>query len=199
MVFDLWYPGNAAMTSSGDPSPARLPSALPSCNTTTLGRAFQPLCVSPPLLSCGNLPRNSALQTAGSDPSCVCSNNERKKEWNEVLPDAIWVPWIFPSTLSCSREREGGEGRVFFSSREKTFHPFRSSLSTNPVDNSTLDRYYCFSPFSLFRLQRSLLSVSTSDFDATLERFCNSVGVGRSMYSPLLSRVREHFLLSFSP
>lgn len=130
LVFDLWYPGNAAMTSSGDPSPARLPSALPSCNTTTLGRAFQPLCVSPPLLSCGNLPRNSALQTAGSDPSCVCSNNERKKEWNEVLPDTIRVPWIFPSTLSYSRGR--GRGESFFLVSRKNFPSFSIFLIDEP-------------------------------------------------------------------
>ena len=134
MVFDLWYPGNAAMTSSGDPSSVGY-HPLPVCNTPTLGRAFQPLYVSQP--PPGNLPRNSALQT-GSDPSFslryrVCSNNERKegaerRESSLRARDAIWVPWvpIFLSTLSLScsrgerkREREKKDIEFFFRAKKE--------------------------------------------------------------------------------
>ena len=87
LVFDLWYPGNGAMTSSGDPSPVGY-HPLPSCNTTLRAcLPTTPLSLSLSLSLCvymvcarvfhhhghlppGNPPRNSALQT-GSDPSCA--------------------------------------------------------------------------------------------------------------------------------
>lgn len=146
------------MTSSGDPSPAGLPPSVTTIVQHHHPRAclpappvrFTPLLLPPPppSPSCGNLPRNSALQTAGSDPSCVCSNNRRGRKSGRRFFSPSTRYGFHGSSLQPFRERGmrgGGERKkkdfFFFLSRleEKTF---RSSLPTKPVHRSIIQSFY---------------------------------------------------------
>lgn len=125
LVFDLWYPGNAAMTSSGDPSSVGyhpLPSA---CNTNPRACLPAPVrfttTVNPLLqISLAIPPSKRALTPLALYR--VCSNNERTRK-GSLRRDMGSMGSIFLSTLSlsCSRgERERGKKiRLFFFERRK--------------------------------------------------------------------------------
>lgn len=126
LVFDLWYPGNAAMTSSGDPSSVGyhpLPSA---CNTNPRACLPAPVrfttTVNPLLqISLAIPPSKRALTPLALYR--VCSNNERKRKKERVLFAAIWVPWV-PSSFQPFhfRARGGREKKrygFFFFERRK--------------------------------------------------------------------------------
>lgn len=140
------------MTSSGDPSPAGLPPSV-----TTIVQHHHPRACLPappvrftppssPLLplspSCGNLPRNSALQTAGSDPSCVCSNNRRGRKSGRRFFSPSTRYGFHGSSLQPFRERGVGGGekkKIFFyflSSRGKNFSIFLTDEAGPSIDNS---------------------------------------------------------------
>lgn len=133
LVFDLWYPGNAAMTSSGDPSSVGyhpLPSA---CNTNPRACLPAPVrfttTVNPLLqISLAIPPSKRALTPLALYR--VCSNNERKRKKERVLFAAIWVPWV-PSSFQPFRFRARGgreKKRYGFFFRAKERKTFRSSL-----------------------------------------------------------------------
>lgn len=125
LVFDLWYPGNAAMTSSGDPSSVGyhpLPSA---CNTNPRACLPAPVrfttTVNPLLqISLAIPPSKRALTPLALYR--VCSNNERKrKKEGSLRRDMGSMGSIFLSTLSlsCSRGEREKKIRVFFFERRK--------------------------------------------------------------------------------
>lgn len=136
LVFDLWYPGNAAMTSSGDPSSVGyhpLPSA---CNTNPRACLPAPVrfttTVNPLLqISLAIPPSKRALTPLALYRVCSKREDEEERE-GSLRRDMGSMGSIFLSTLSlsCSRGEREKKIRVFFSSEGKKNFPFLSALST---------------------------------------------------------------------